>query len=88
MFNRYYYSNLGTNCNSQTTAITSNEKFLPPLDSIYFHNYTKNFLIYPGHEEDNTLNKNLKPNLIDKLKDKLETKLENKKNKQCNTCRS
>lgn len=78
MSNRYYYSSLGTNCKCQTEAITSNEKFLPPLDSIYFKNYTKNVLLYPGHEEDSTLNKNLKPNFIDVLK--------NVKTKQCKTC--
>jgi len=63
-----------------TIAITSNQKFLLPLDSVYNKKYTKNVLLYPGHEEDNTLNKNNKPNLIDTLKSRI------KENKTCKTC--
>lgn len=74
------YYRLGNNCMQSTIAITSNQKFLLPLDSIYHKKYTKNVLLYPGHEEDNTLNKNNKPNLIDTLKSRI------KENKTCKTC--
>lgn len=38
--NRNYY-NLGSNCVCATPALTSNQKFLPPLAPIYTKNYQK-----------------------------------------------
>ena len=61
------YYNLGNSCISRTMALTSNEKFLLPFDSIYYKHYTKNTLMYPGHEEDSTLYRPLKPNIIDNM---------------------
>ena len=42
----YNYSTLGTNCLPKTIAVTSNTKFLSPLDSYYYKNdpiYNLNF---------------------------------------------
>jgi hypothetical protein len=49
------YYKLGNKCMSQTIASTSNTKFLSPLSNIYYKNYTEDTLLYPGHEEDNSL---------------------------------
>ena len=77
---QYCYATLGTNCASQTTAITSSTIFLSPLDNIYNKKYTNDILLYPGHEEDKNLNKNLKENVLEK---KI-LNFENKKN--CKNC--
>lgn len=74
------YYRLGNNCMQSTIAITSNQKFLLPLDNVYYKKYTKNVLLYPGHEEDINLNKNNKPNFIDTLKSNIKEK------KNCGTC--
>jgi hypothetical protein len=78
------YYKLKHNCYCQTVAITSNEKFLLPFDSVYTKKYTKNVLQYPGHEEDNTLNKNLKPNLIDNLRS--QNHINPKELSKCKSC--
>lgn len=70
----YFYSTLGNNCIAQTNAITSNTKFLSPLNNVYKEKYTENTLLYPGHEEDNNLNSNSKASVV--FKD----------NKKCKNC--
>lgn len=35
------YEKLGTNCIEQTIAYTSNEKFLKPINPIYFQPFTR-----------------------------------------------
>jgi len=77
---QYAYGTLGSDCCSQTTALTSNTIFLSPLDDIYNKKYTNDILLYPGHEEDNNLNKNLKENVIEKKILNLQNK------KSCNSC--
>lgn len=75
---QYFYSTLGNNCIPQTIALTSNTKFLSPLNKIYNEKYTENILLYPGHEEDNNLNSNSKANIFkDIIKDD---------NKSCKNC--
>ena len=76
----YSYRTLGTNCTSQTVALTSSTIFLSPLDNIYDKKYTNDILLYPGHEEDKNLNKNLKENVIEKKILNVENK------KKCNNC--
>jgi hypothetical protein len=43
------YTKLGNSCQSQTHAITSNEKYISPFSSVYYKTYTP-MLYYPGHE--------------------------------------
>ena len=90
------YYNLGNSCISRTIALTSNEKFLLPFDTVYYKNYTKNTLMYPGHEEDATLYRPLKPNIIDNIlygsRDRIRDRKERRERddrverKQCKNC--
>jgi hypothetical protein len=43
------YSRLGNTCLPLTCALTSNEKFISPLDSVYLKQYTI-MQKYPGHD--------------------------------------
>ena len=43
------YTTLGYNCVPQTVAVTSNHKFLPPLDYVYYKQITS-MLMYPGQD--------------------------------------
>jgi hypothetical protein len=61
------YYNLKNSCISKTIALTSNEKFLLPFDTVYYKKYTKNTLMYPGHEENTSLYRPLKPDIIDNI---------------------
>ena len=47
----YTYAQRGRNCYPITSALTSNEKFLPPLDPLYFQPYTT-MVQYPGMTQD------------------------------------
>jgi len=47
----YKYAQRGRNCTPITIAYTSNEKFLPPLDPLYYQRYTT-MLQYPGQTHD------------------------------------
>ena len=68
--NRYNnYAVLGNASIPNTIAIPSNTKFISPLNNIYNKKYTSSML-YPGHEEDKTLNTSNKTNIIDKIKNK------------------
>lgn len=55
------YSILGSNCVQQTIALTSNQKFLPPLDNIYSG-------FYIPRQEENTLYKVDQYNIITESK--------------------
>ena len=60
----YCYSTVGNNCIPQTIALTSNTKFLSPLNKIYNEKYTENILLYPGHEEDKALKEDQDVNIF------------------------
>lgn len=90
------YYNIENNCRSRTIALTSNEKFLSPFNSIYHQKYTKNTLFYPGHEEDVNLYRPSKENVIDNLiynvrdriqdkRDRREMEIKQEK-RQCKNC--
>lgn len=43
----YRYATLNRNCSARTTAITSNTKYLYPLDEVY-NNMCTQMMMYPG----------------------------------------
>lgn len=47
----YQYAKRGNNCFPNTCALTSNEKFLPLMDPVYYLKYTQTQQ-YPGQSTD------------------------------------
>ena len=76
------YSILGTNCSQQTIALTSNQKFLPPLDNIYSDFFTHHMLMYPGQEE----TRNLYNNQFYNNNHLYNNRLDVRKYKKCQKC--
>lgn len=46
----YTYAKRGTSCYSQTSALTSNEKYFPLNDSVYNKSCSQTMYRYPGYE--------------------------------------
>ena len=48
----FNYAKLGNQCQSQTSALTSNAKYLMPLSSVYYRRITP-MMRYPGEQDYN-----------------------------------
>lgn len=48
----FNYAKLGNQCQSQTSALTSNAKYIMPLSSVYYRRITP-MMRYPGEQDYN-----------------------------------
>jgi hypothetical protein len=79
------YSYLGGPCYKNSIALSSNHKFLPPLDSLYFQNFTYMYR-YPASNISKSVEQNTKsiPNPSNSILNNNNYK--NKPSQNCSSC--